>query len=156
MHQCVRCKHEYMDMDPKVLSGCSCGSKLFFFIRNRRDIQTVDEIITRLAPGEIDDFQDSIDRMNLERKERVDAIIKKSSGTKKERKEQKPLEKTRITRKLKKSKQSFGIETVKSLKSGVYEINISGLLEGQPVIVLSKGGSYIIHLPSAFEATKKQ
>lgn len=32
-HQCVRCGSMYQDASAQVLKGCSCGAKLFFFIR---------------------------------------------------------------------------------------------------------------------------
>jgi predicted nucleic acid-binding Zn-ribbon protein len=46
----------------------------------------------------------------------------------------------------------FGIETVRVPKDGVYEINIDALMKKRPVIVLEKGGIYIIHLPQVFES----
>jgi len=35
-HQCVRCGKLYEDTDNTILKGCSCGAKLFFFIRKDR------------------------------------------------------------------------------------------------------------------------
>ncbi len=35
-HQCVRCGTIYDDTDEAILKGCSCGSKLFFYIRKER------------------------------------------------------------------------------------------------------------------------
>ncbi len=32
-HQCVRCGKIYPDNAPELLTGCSCGSKLFFYIK---------------------------------------------------------------------------------------------------------------------------
>ena len=32
-HQCVRCSTMYQDGSAQILKGCSCGAKLFFFIR---------------------------------------------------------------------------------------------------------------------------
>lgn len=32
-HQCVRCGILYNDGDRKILEGCECGGKLFFFIK---------------------------------------------------------------------------------------------------------------------------
>jgi len=48
-------------------------------------------------------------------------------------------------------KQKFGIETIKSSKEGVYEINIEALMKSKPLIILEKERAYIIHLPSVFE-----
>ncbi len=155
MHQCVRCKSEYSDTDPRVLSGCTCGGRLFFFIRDDQDVRTADNIIQKLSPGDIDAFETSISCMDTERRRKVDAIIRKAASKEESVPKKEPVPKVSKERKPRKSKQSFGIETVKSVRPGIYEINIKGLLEGQPVIVLSKGGSYIIHLPSAFGTGKK-
>jgi len=35
-HQCVRCNKFYDDGSQAVLSGCSCGAKLFFFIKQSK------------------------------------------------------------------------------------------------------------------------
>ncbi len=35
-HQCVRCGTIYDDGSKEILSGCSCGAKLFFFIKKDR------------------------------------------------------------------------------------------------------------------------
>ena len=32
-HQCVRCNKFYDDGSEEILTGCSCGGKLFFFIK---------------------------------------------------------------------------------------------------------------------------
>ncbi len=32
-HQCVRCGRIYDDNAPELLKGCSCGSRLFFYIK---------------------------------------------------------------------------------------------------------------------------
>jgi len=35
-HQCVRCSKIYEDGSEEILKGCSCGSKLFFYIRKEK------------------------------------------------------------------------------------------------------------------------
>lgn len=35
-HQCVRCNKFYDDGSEEILKGCSCGGKLFFFIRKEK------------------------------------------------------------------------------------------------------------------------
>ena len=35
-HQCVRCSKIYPDTAPELLKGCSCGGKLFFYIKKER------------------------------------------------------------------------------------------------------------------------
>ena len=33
-HQCVRCNTFYDDGAQEIIKGCSCGGKLFFYVRN--------------------------------------------------------------------------------------------------------------------------
>jgi len=61
-------------------------------------------------------------------------------------------EKVKAAKRIAKGK--FGIETVRIPKEGVYEINIEGLMNKRPIIILEQGTVYFIHLPSAFEAEK--
>ena len=49
----------------------------------------------------------------------------------------------------------FGIETVRMPNEGVYEINIDALMRKRPIILLERGGIYVIHLPQAFQAESK-
>jgi predicted nucleic acid-binding Zn-ribbon protein len=35
-HQCVRCNAKYSDGDQVILAGCTCGSRLFFYIRKEK------------------------------------------------------------------------------------------------------------------------
>lgn len=35
-HQCIRCGIFYSDGAEEILKGCSCGSKLFFFVKKSR------------------------------------------------------------------------------------------------------------------------
>ena len=32
-HQCVRCGTFYDDASKEILEGCSCGAKLFFYVK---------------------------------------------------------------------------------------------------------------------------
>jgi predicted nucleic acid-binding Zn-ribbon protein len=55
-----------------------------------------------------------------------------------------------------KEREKFGIETIRIMKEGVYEINIDALMKKRPLIILEKGKVYLIHLPSAFERFAKE
>jgi len=61
---------------------------------------------------------------------------------------EKKIEEKRIERR------KFGIETVRSPKEGVYEIDLDALMKKRPLIILEKGKAYFIHLPSVFERFK--
>ncbi len=53
-------------------------------------------------------------------------------------------------------KRKFGVETIKSPKEGVFEINLNALMKRKPLIILEKKKAYIIHLPSVFERYKRK
>jgi predicted nucleic acid-binding Zn-ribbon protein len=69
------------------------------------------------------------------------------------KKEEKAIEKEikQVEKKKKAKEREFGIETIRIKKEGVYEINLKGLMQDKPIIVLEKGKIYLIHLPSLFE-----
>ena len=68
------------------------------------------------------------------------------------KKKKKVLEEAVKRKKVKKEeRKEFGVETVRVVRKGVYEIDVGGLLEGKPLIILEKGGIYLVHLPSVFE-----
>jgi predicted nucleic acid-binding Zn-ribbon protein len=38
-HQCVRCNTFYEDGSNELLKGCTCGSKLFFYVKNKKKVE---------------------------------------------------------------------------------------------------------------------
>ena len=122
MHQCINCKKLYGDDTVPIMEGCACGGRLFLFVKHAEDINRVEEIKEELE-------------------ERIEEIAKEQKEAVTDEKEIKPI---------KGEEKKFGIETIRIKDIGVYEINIEALMRGRPIVVLSKGGSYIISLPSAF------
>lgn len=47
-HQCVRCSTLYPDGAEEILKGCSCGARLFFYIR-KKDVEHGKELLTDLS-----------------------------------------------------------------------------------------------------------
>lgn len=47
-HQCVRCSSLYEDGSEEILKGCSCGARLFFYIK-KKDIERGKELLTKLS-----------------------------------------------------------------------------------------------------------
>ncbi|SRR3989344_1463205 len=47
-HQCVRCSALYQDGAEEILKGCSCGARLFFYIK-KKDIDHGKELLTNLS-----------------------------------------------------------------------------------------------------------
>ena len=82
--------------------------------------------------------------------QRIEEIQKelKLKETTLEKELERKIEEKRIERR------KFGIETVRSPKEGVYEIDLDALMKKRPLIILEKGKAYFIHLPSVFEKFK--
>ena len=55
-HQCVRCDTLYDDGAQEILKGCSCGAKLFFFIKKEKlkEIQEKTENLSKKDKEEIE------------------------------------------------------------------------------------------------------
>lgn len=50
-HQCVRCNTMYADGAQEILKGCSCGARLFFFIK-KKHIDEGKELVSNLSQDE--------------------------------------------------------------------------------------------------------
>lgn len=47
-HQCVRCNAFYPDGAKEILTGCSCGARLFFFIK-KQQVEEGKELVNTLT-----------------------------------------------------------------------------------------------------------
>jgi len=47
-HQCVRCNTFYPDGSAEILKGCTCGARLFFYIK-KKDVEYGKELLTNLS-----------------------------------------------------------------------------------------------------------
>ncbi len=50
-HQCVRCSTLYPDGAQEILKGCTCGARLFFFIKQKH-IEEQKELVSNLTEEE--------------------------------------------------------------------------------------------------------
>jgi predicted nucleic acid-binding Zn-ribbon protein len=127
MHKCVRCGMTYLDNDNSIMKGCpNCGSIFFLFIKNQKQEKEAEEIKEKLKEKEIS-LEKEIEKQIKEKK-----------------------------REIRKKREKFGVETIRIPREGVYEINIKGLMQDKPLIVLEKGKIYLIHLPSLFEKMESE
>jgi len=62
-----------------------------------------------------------------------------------------------LARELKREFSRFGIESIRIIAPGQYEINLEKLLEREEIIIaLEEDGRYIIHLPSLLKKRPKE
>src|SRR3989338_1969430 len=47
-HQCVRCNKFYDDGSQEILSGCTCGARLFFYIK-KKQVDDARKLVTNLT-----------------------------------------------------------------------------------------------------------
>lgn len=58
-HQCVRCNTLYPDGAQEILQGCSCGARLFFYIK-KKHLEEGKELIGNLTKEEKDHIQKDV------------------------------------------------------------------------------------------------
>ena len=58
-HQCVRCGTLYGDTDEVIMKGCSCGGKLFFFIKKDK-LKQIQEKTVQLTTKEKEQIEKDI------------------------------------------------------------------------------------------------
>jgi predicted nucleic acid-binding Zn-ribbon protein len=146
-HKCLKCGNVYPDNDSTILRGCThCGSIFFLYLKTGTETQQIQEIQNELATKNTS-LEEEITKQIEERKTEVKETEKAI-----EKKIEKVVAKGKVKEAKRITKGKFGIETVRIPREGVYEINIEGLMNRKPLIILEEGKVYFIHLPSAFES----
>ena len=143
MHQCLKCKKYFEDDEVPILDGCECGARIFLFVKQPEDVNRAEKMYSQIE-SKIKELEQ--EQVEIEKEEGQQELTTPPEEYEKE----KPIKYTAARTAVKTEKSKFGIETIRVNDMGVYEINIDALMKGKPVVVLSKGGSYIISLPSVF------
>jgi len=126
MHKCIRCGMVYEDNDNSIMKGCPNCGSLFFLFIKNKEQEKEAEEIKERLEERKTSLEKEIERQIKEKKKEI------------------------------RKKGKFGIETIRIPREGVYEINIKGLMQDKPLIVLEKGKIYLIHLPSLFEKMESE
>lgn len=58
-HQCVRCNSLYEDGDEKILKGCTCGGKLFFYIKKDK-LKEIQNKTANLTPKDKEEIEKDV------------------------------------------------------------------------------------------------
>ena len=123
-HQCVRCNTFYDDGSEEILKGCSCGGKLFFYVKKEKLEQAkkiADEV--KLTPEE---------------KEQVEKDVFEIVGSDIDREE--PI--------------ILDLESIRVTKPGKYELDLVHLFKGDPLIFKLEEGRYMIDLVETFKRAR--
>jgi uncharacterized protein len=132
-HQCTKCGEIYPDASQELLSGCVCGSKFFYYIRQDR----MDEL-NRINN---DDIQETLTVLEKADKIQIERDIREITGMEKE--PDKPV--------------VLDLESVRVISPGKFEIDIVNLFsKKRPIIYKLEEGKYIIDLTSTFKPNSEE
>lgn len=123
-HQCVRCKKHYEDGAKEVLKGCSCGAKLFFFIKKEKLQQVKDEIEKiKLTPSQRKQMEDDIFDLVGSEIDKEHPVV-------------------------------LDFESIRVLQPGKYHLDLVHLFKGEPLVFRLEEGKYMIDIAKTFENLK--
>ena len=123
-HQCVRCNTFYDDGATEILKGCSCGGRLFFFIKKEK-LEQAKKLSSEVKLTEEDKKQIEQDVFDL-----VGAEITESEPV------------------------VLDLEAIRVVKPGKYELDLVHLFKGEPLIFKLEEGKYMIDLVQSFKKLK--
>jgi len=123
-HQCVKCNSFYDDGADELLKGCSCGAKLFFYIRKEKYSQ----VKKQLAGIELSDIQ----------KNQIETDIREIIGD--EVKTDDPV--------------ILDLEAIRVIKPGEYQLDLVHLFNKAPMVVRLSEGKYVIDIAQTFKRFK--
>lgn len=125
-HQCVRCNTFYEDGARELLKGCSCGGRLFFFIKQEKleEMRKITEDV-KLSQKDRDQIeQDIFDLVGSEIDQDQPVIL--------------------------------DLEAIRIVRPGKYELDLVHLFKGEPLIFKLEDGKYMIDLVQSFEKFRKK
>ena len=123
-HQCVRCNTFYDDGASEILKGCSCGGRLFFYIKKEK----LEE-----AKKEAENI-----KLTVNEKKQIEKDIFDLVGQEIDKDQPVVLD----------------LESIKVLKPGKYELDLVHLFKGEPLIFKLEEGKYMIDLVRSFKKVK--
>ena len=121
-HQCVRCSTFYEDGATEILKGCSCGGKLFFYIKKDR-VEEAKKVAKDI-------------KLSKTEKEQIEKDVFDLVGS--EIDHDKPV--------------VLDFESIRVLKPGQYELDLVSMFQKEPVIFKLEEGKYMIDIAESFKA----
>ena len=156
-HQCVHCGKLYPDASKELLTGCSCGSHFFYFIKkeyydklNQIKEDSKEEQGKTLLSGIFPEDEDvreikrkieEIDNLDKEQKKKIESDVREIIGA--VEKEDTPV--------------ILDLESIRVLKPGKFEIDVVNLFsQKRPLIYKLEEGKYIIDLASTLKLNARE
>ena len=123
-HQCVRCNTFYDDGSEEILKGCSCGGKLFFYVKKEK-LEQAKKISEEV-------------KLTEKEKEQVEKDVFEIVGSDIDKEE--PI--------------ILDLESIRVTKPGKYELDLVHLFKGDPLIFKLEEGRYMIDLVETFKRAR--
>jgi len=128
-HQCTKCGKVYPDASNELLTGCTCSSKFFYYIRQEKFDQLQE------AKDQVMEELEKADKVQIEKD------IREITGLDKNPNEPVILD----------------LESIRVIKPGKFEIDIVNLFsKHRPLIYKLEEGKYVIDLASTLTANSKE
>lgn len=122
-HQCVRCGKLYADGELNVLQGCSCGAKMFYFLRANKY-------------KEMQELAKKKEILSGDQREQIEQDVYDMMGNEIDR--DKPV--------------ILDIESIEVLKPGQYNLDLVKLFQGEsPLIYKLEDGKYFVDVIESFK-----
>ena len=124
-HQCVKCGTFYGDGSSEILKGCTCGGKLFFYVKKEK----------------LEDAKKEVEELHLTKKQKqqIEDDIFDIIGHRDDKDQPVILD----------------LESIKILKPGQYELDLVNLFKKkQPLIYKLEDGKYMIDIAESFKKFK--
>ena len=125
-HQCVRCSSFYDHGAGEIIKGCSCGGKLFFYIKKEK-LEEVKKATGTIKLNDAEKKQLEKDVFDL-----VEQEIDKDQPV------------------------VLDLEAIRVTKPGKYEFDLVHLFKGDPLIFKLEEGKYMIDLVQSFKQYGKK
>ncbi|MEM0465747.1 MAG: Zn-ribbon containing protein [Candidatus Pacearchaeota archaeon] len=132
-HQCVHCGEIFPDASPELLSGCSCGSKFFYYIKQEKldDLNRINDL----------EIENTLTQLNKADKEQIERDIRDITGMRDE--PEKPV--------------ILDLESIRVISPGKFEIDLVNLFsKKRPIIYRLEKGKYIIDLTSTYKTDNEE
>ncbi len=125
-HRCVRCGKMYEDGSSEILKGCSCGAKLFLFVK-KKDLEKADKIIESLSEKD---------------KRQIENDVLDIVGIKDNKKEESAV--------------VLDVEAISITKPGKFELDLVNLFnKKKPLVYKLEEGKYVIDIAESFMRSRE-
>ncbi|MBN2053188.1 hypothetical protein JW756_06820 [Candidatus Woesearchaeota archaeon] len=122
-HQCVRCGTLYEDAAKEIIKGCSCGSRMFYFIKAEKFKQLKEkaEAAIKLTPEEREQIEEDVYDIIGNEIDRDKPVI-------------------------------LDLESIEILQPGKYNLDLVKLFhEKQPLVYKLEDGKYFVDVIETFQ-----